>query len=82
MTTKNFQTQGYQAIVTHHGQADYPPSHEAGMIVPRGGSNCAKCKYLGRDRKTCTNTYFIRWNGSNVIPAPIDSYCSDWFEAK
>jgi hypothetical protein len=79
---KNFQTEAYQAIVTRHGEADYPPEHEAGMRVPRGGSSCAKCKFLGRDRTTCTNRYFIRWHGSNKIPAPINEYCSDWFEIR
>jgi len=60
----------------------YPLDHKAGMVVPKGGSNCEKCEYLGTDRATCTNVYFIAWNRSNVIPAPIDSYCSDWFDFK
>jgi broad specificity phosphatase PhoE len=60
--------------------ATYPPDHQAGMKVPPGGSNCAKCEYLGEDKLTCTNKYFIEWNGSDVIPGKIDEYCSDWFE--
>lgn len=69
-------------------EAHYPPNHEAGMRVPKGGSSCEKCEYLGKDRKTCTNEYFIMWKGpnkpagSNVIPEPIDEYCSDWFDFK
>lgn len=51
-----------------------------GIRVPKGGSNCAKCMYLGDDKKTCTNAGFIRWHGSNVIPAPIEEYCSNWFD--
>ena len=70
------------------GAAEFPPDHQAGMEVPKGGSDCAKCKFLRADRKNCSNEYFIRWNGPNkpagssLIPLPIDRYCSDWFEAK
>lgn len=61
--------------------ATYPPDHVPAMRVPKGGSSCAKCEYLkDRDRGLCGNQYFIKWHGSNKIPAPIDSYCSDWFE--
>lgn len=72
------------AIVANeqHGRAEYPADHQAGMRVPKGGSDCQKCRFLGSDRKTCTNQNFIRWNGSNLIPAPIDEYCSDWFEPR
>lgn len=63
-------------------EAHYPSDHKAGMKVPKGGSNCAKCEYLGKDQKTCTNEYFIKWNGSELIPGEIDSYCSDYFETK
>jgi broad specificity phosphatase PhoE len=58
----------------------YPPDHKPGMKVPKGGSSCAKCEYLMDDKISCRNEYFIRWNGSKTIPAPIDSYCSDWFD--
>jgi hypothetical protein len=61
-------------------KAEYPADHKPGMEVPKGGSSCASCEYLGKDQKTCTNKYFIKWNGSALIPAPIDEYCSDWFE--
>lgn len=63
-------------------KATYPPDHQAGMRVPKGGSDCQKCKYLAKNQKDCTNSYFIKWNGSNVIPGPIDQYCSDYFEPK
>ena len=62
-------------------KATYSPGHRPGLQVPKGGSMCANCKYLGRDRKTCTEKNFIKWNGSALIPAPIDEYCSDWWEA-
>jgi hypothetical protein len=67
---------------------EYPPDHQAGMRVPKGGSDCAKCEYLAADRTSCTNKFFIAWKGPNKpagsskIPAPIDEYCSDWFETK
>jgi len=59
---------------------EYPPDHKPGMEVPKGGSSCSKCEYLKEDGKSCGNKYFIKWNGSALIPEPIDEYCSDWFE--
>lgn len=63
-------------------QPEYPLNHQAGMRVAKGGSMCANCRFLGNDRKTCTNEYFIRWNGSKLLPAPADEYCSDWWEGE
>lgn len=68
----------------------YEEDHEPAMRVPKGGSICSKCEYLRDDKKTCRNKNFIAWEspkgdkpaGSDVIPAPIDEYCSDWFHAK
>lgn len=56
-----------------------PPDHVPGMKVPKGGSSCSSCKYLAPDGDDCTNQYFIQWNGSPDLPAPSDSYCSDWY---
>lgn len=64
------------------GQAEYPPDHVPGMKVPKGGSSCSSCEYLGDDGQTCNNEYFQKWNGSNQLPAPADEYCSDWYEPK
>ena len=59
----------------------FPPDHQPGMRVPKGGSNCEKCKYLkDPEKKICGNSDFVKWNGSEIIPGEIDSYCSDWFE--
>jgi hypothetical protein len=58
----------------------YPADHKLGMRVPKNGSDCAKCEYV--DGKNCTNTVFVKWNGSEVIPLPIDEYCCDMFETK
>lgn len=61
------------------GTPEYPPDHQPGMRVPTGGSMCKNCEYVNAADNTCTNDYFVKWNGSNVIPAPIDSYCSDYY---
>jgi hypothetical protein len=58
----------------------YPPNHQPGMRVPKGGSSCASCEHLGKDGRSCTNRYFIEWHGSNRLPAAADEYCSDWWE--
>lgn len=58
----------------------YPADHQVGMKVPKGGSSCAKCEYVSGTR--CRQEKWVRWNGSNVIPAPTDSYCCDFFETK
>ncbi len=63
-------------------EATYPPGHRAGMRVPKGGSMCKNCKFLGSDEESCINKYFVKWNGSTRLPAPADSFCSDWYEPK
>jgi hypothetical protein len=63
---------------TTRGEAEYPPDHQPGMRVPKGGSMCANCAFV--DGQNCTNEYFVKWNGSAKIPGPVDAYCSDWFE--
>jgi len=66
---------------------ELPPNHHAAMRVPKGGSCCANCEYLGDDKKSCRNDYFIKWDGgkekpadSDRLPYPADEYCSDWYE--
>jgi hypothetical protein len=59
---------------------EYPADHKVGMRVPQGGSDCKKCEYL--EGQKCTNKIFTKWLGTDVIPAPVDSYCCDLFEAK
>ena len=61
---------------------DYPPDHKPGMKVPRGGSMCANCRFLKDDKVSCSNRYFVQWNGSATIPGKVDEYCSDWYEPK
>lgn len=60
------------------GIIQYPAGHKLGMRVPKGGSDCAKCEYV--DGQKCKNTLFVKWNGSNIIPAPTNEYCCDLFE--
>lgn len=62
------------------GSVSYPADHKVGMRVTRGGSMCKNCEYVSGQK--CTNKYFIKWHGSAVIPAPIDEYCCDFWEAK
>lgn len=60
-----------------------PTTHIPGMQVPKGGSSCSNCKYLGTDGDSCENQYFQAWNyGNTKLPAPADEYCSDWWEPK
>lgn len=62
-------------------EVEYPKDHQPGMRVPRGGSMCANCEYFNRNTMdSCNNEYFIRWNGSNIIPGRPDEYCSDFYE--
>ena len=61
---------------------DYPKNHKVGMRVPNGGSNCAKCEYLDDDDKSCVQPDFVKWNGAERIPAPVDSYCCDFFNVQ
>jgi hypothetical protein len=65
----------------HLGKIELPPDHKAGMKVPKGGSMCANCRYLkDAEKRICSNEYFIKWNGSEVIPGEVNAYCSDWYE--
>ena len=64
-----------------HPKPTYPLDHRAGMQVPKGGSSCAKCRYVSSNHKRCANRYFQAWNnGSSKLPMPADQYCSDYFE--
>jgi hypothetical protein len=56
-----------------------PANHQLGMRVPKGGSSCAKCKFLASPT-TCGNRGFIQWNGGSKLPAPADQYCCDLYE--
>lgn len=69
------------AAATKKPKPRYPANHKPAMRVPEGGSCCANCEYLKDSEKgLCGNKFFIAWNGSNKIPAPIDQFCSDWYE--
>jgi hypothetical protein len=60
---------------------EYPKDHVPAIRVPKGGSSCSSCEYLkDAEKRICGNQYYIAWNGSGRIPAPVDSFCSDWYE--
>ena len=65
--------------MSSHKLPIYPSNHAVGMVVPKGGSNCAKCEYLRG--QNCAEKHFQQWNGGPKIPGPVDSYCCDFFEA-
>jgi hypothetical protein len=67
---------------SQNGKVYFPTDHQAGMKVPKGGSSCANCKYLGEDEKSCESKYYKIWHGSKELPEPADEYCSDWYEPK
>lgn len=62
-------------------EAVLPPNHRLGMVVPRGGSSCAKCRFLATPA-TCGNAGFVKWNGGPRLPAEADRYCCDLYEAR
>lgn len=68
------------------GPMELPASHQAGMKVPKGGSCCANCKWWNyddsKDTAYCSNKYYEKWAETNLIPAPADEYCSDWWQSK
>lgn len=66
-----------------YGGAEFelPKNHIAGLKVPKNGACCANCIWLGNDKISCTNKYWIKWNGGNdKLPYPADEYCSDFWE--
>jgi hypothetical protein len=69
------------------GEVNYPIDHLFGLRVPKGGSDCSKCKYLSKDSKHCGNEFFQDWRASlghtedsALIPYAADEYCCDVFE--
>lgn len=62
-------------------KVEHAAGHQLGMRVPKGGSDCEKCKYVRPEQK-CSNAVFIRWKGDDDIPAAIDEYCCDEFKEK
>lgn len=59
---------------------EYPADHPLGMIVPEGGSDCAKCFFW--DGKDCENSFYRKWNnGSGDIPVAPTKYCCDFFKS-
>ncbi len=63
------------------GKAEVPSDHKPGMVVSAKGARCTTCIFF-KGKNLCVNKYFIKWNGSNVIPGNPNTYCSDWYEPK
>lgn len=62
----------------------FPPGHQAGQVVPKGGASCDNCKYGMKvgDKGYCNEPNFVRWSGNAELPAPLDEYSSDWWTPK
>jgi hypothetical protein len=60
----------------------YPPDHQPVMKVPKGGSMCLNCKFLGRDKKSCISPEYIDFMGTSKLPYPADQMCSDWWKPR
>src|SRR6516225_9664014 len=76
-------------LTVEHMKITFPANHQAGMRVPKGGSSCQNCKFLkDEEAGTCGEENFIAWGndekpeGSDKIPHPLDSYCSDWYQPR
>lgn len=57
---------------------ELPPNHHAGIIVPKGGSSCANCKWaeIRNDGPHCLNKYFVQWSGTSRLPVDDpEAYC-------
>lgn len=69
------------------GEFKLPPDHVFGITVPKGGSACSKCRFLGEDGKSCGNEYYRGWRESlgvddiAALPASADEFCCDVFAA-
>jgi hypothetical protein len=60
--------------------ARFPPDHQVGMRVPKGGSSCASCRFVQLQENECREPNFVEWNKGPKLPAPSDSYCSDFWQ--
>lgn len=43
--------------------------------VPKGGTSCANCYYLGKDEETCRNKFYIANNGDRKLLAKANEFC-------
>lgn len=70
----------YRKAYLERKKVSYPADHKPVLPVPKGGSMCANCRFVSKDKKHCSNEYFVQFNGSNKLPYPADQMCSDWWE--
>jgi len=70
-------------ILITEGPVTYPPNHQPGMKVTKGGSMCANCEYWVAEGNKCNNKYWLKWHdGNENIPYPADEYCCNWWHAE
>ncbi len=60
--------------------------HKIGVVVPPGGSNCAKCRFL-RGRRQCALALWVLaprkdggGGGSTYLPRAAGRWCCDGYE--
>jgi hypothetical protein len=70
-------------LLLKEGTAEYPPDHQPGMRVTKGGSMCGNCEYWVKKGNLCNNEYWLKWHdGDAKIPYPADEYCCNWWHEK
>jgi hypothetical protein len=57
------------------------PEYPFAVKVPKAGASCKTCTFLD-DKKLCTNSYYIQWNGGSgeLGAKPKRWCCSAWTE--
>lgn len=50
--------------------------------VPKKGASCATCRFLSKDQKNCTNSFYVEHSGmgSKLGRKPKRWCCSGWEE--
>jgi hypothetical protein len=52
-----------------------PARYGFGVEVPKGGSSCASCFYVGGDGASCNNAIFRRVEGTSELGKPASEFC-------
>ena len=52
-----------------------PAKYGFGVEVPKGGSSCASCFYLGESRKDCNNALYRRYEETSKLGAAAEEFC-------
>lgn len=73
---------GFHKVKEAIKKPTYPANHQPAMKVPKGGSSCKTCKFLGRDEKTCASPDYRAYYGHNRLLQHYEEFCSDWYTPK